>query len=117
MITKQGFTPSEGLMVASRAHSSPEQFGKVMSLVKPRIGVGYHFYNDFDTAPEVLQRVRKIYSGPLALGRRAVHGRRVLECVHYLLLVHHTATDQRAGSAASRASMYVVRSSSGNWIV
>jgi ribonuclease Z len=67
MITKQGFTPSEGLMVASQAHSSPEQFGKIMSLVEPRIGVGYHFYNDFDTAPEVLRRVRKTYDGPLAL--------------------------------------------------
>jgi ribonuclease Z len=67
MITKQGFAPSEGLMVASQAHSSPEQFGKVMSMVKPRIGVGYHFYNDFDTAPEVLERVRKTYAGPLAL--------------------------------------------------
>jgi ribonuclease Z len=67
MITKQGFTPAEGLMVASQAHSSPEQFGKVMSMVKPRIAVGYHFYNDFDTAPEVLERVRKTYSGPLAL--------------------------------------------------
>ncbi len=67
MITKQGFTPSEGLMVASQAHSSPEQFGKVMSMVKPRIGVGYHFYNDFDTLPEVLERVRKTYDGPLSL--------------------------------------------------
>jgi ribonuclease Z len=54
-------------MVASQAHSSPEQFGKVMSMVKPRIGVGYHFYNDFDTAPEVLRRVRKTYDGPLSL--------------------------------------------------
>ncbi len=73
MITKQGFTPSEGLMVASQAHSSPEQFGKVMSMVKPRIGVGYHFYNDFDTAPEVLERVRKTYSGP-ARSRPGLHG-------------------------------------------
>ncbi len=54
-------------MVASQAHSSPEQFGKIMSMVEPRIAVGYHFYNDFDTAPEVLERVRKTYSGPLAL--------------------------------------------------
>ena len=54
-------------MVASQAHSSPEQFGKVMSMVKPRIGVGYHFYNDFDTAPEVLERVRRTYDGPLSL--------------------------------------------------
>ena len=66
-VTKQGFTPSEALMVGTQAHTSPEQFGKVMSLVKPRLGIAYHFYNDFDTAPEVRERIRKIYSGPLAL--------------------------------------------------
>ena len=49
------------------AHTSPEQFGKVMSEVKPRQAVGYHFYNDFDTQPEVLERVRKTYEGPLSL--------------------------------------------------
>ena len=38
-----------------------------MSLVKPRMGVDYHFYNDFDTEPEVRERIRKTYSGPLAL--------------------------------------------------
>ncbi len=38
-----------------------------MSLVKPRLAVGYHFQNDFDTEPEVRERVRKTYDGPLAL--------------------------------------------------
>jgi ribonuclease Z len=66
-VTKMQFTPSEALMVGTQAHTSPEQFGKVMSLVKPRLSVGYHFYNDFDIAPEVRDRIRKTYSGPLAL--------------------------------------------------
>ena len=65
LVTKQGFTPSEGLNVGTQAHTSPEQFGKVMSLVKPRLAVGYHFYNDFDTEPEVRRRARKTYDGPL----------------------------------------------------
>jgi len=69
MVTKQGFTPSEALMVASQAHTSPSQFGKVMSMVKPRLAVGYHFYNDFDTLPEVLDRARQTYAGPLALAQ------------------------------------------------
>ena len=69
MVTKQGFTPSEALMVASQAHTSPSQFGKVMSMVEPRLAVGYHFYNDFDTLPEVLERARQTYSGPLALAQ------------------------------------------------
>jgi ribonuclease Z len=40
-----------------------------MSLVKPRLAIGYHFYNDFDTEPEVRRRVRKTYDGPLALAQ------------------------------------------------
>ena len=67
LVEKQGFTPLEALNVGTIAHTSPEQFGKVMSQVKPRHAVGYHFYNDFDTQPEVYQRVRKTYDGPLSL--------------------------------------------------
>ena len=67
LVTKQGFAPQEALMVGTQGHTSPEQFGKVMSLVKPRLAIGYHFYNDFDTEPEVRKRVRKLYDGPLAL--------------------------------------------------
>jgi ribonuclease Z len=67
LVTKQGFTPLEALTVGTQGHTSPEQFGKVMSLVKPRLAVGYHFYNDFDTEPLVRDRVRKTYDGPLSL--------------------------------------------------
>jgi ribonuclease Z len=37
--------------------------------VKPRLAVGYHFYNDFDTEPAVRAGVRKTYSGPLDLAK------------------------------------------------
>ena len=67
LVTKQGFAPMEALMVGTQGHTSPEQFGKVMSLVKPRLAVGYHFYNDFDIEPEVRRRARKTYDGPLDL--------------------------------------------------
>lgn len=67
LVTKQGFAPLEGLTVGTQGHTSPEQFGKVMALTEPRLAVGYHFYNDFDVEPEVRQRVRKLYDGPLAL--------------------------------------------------
>ncbi len=67
LVTKQGFNPMEALMVGTQGHTSPEQFGKVMSLVKPRLAIGYHFYNDFDTEPEVRKRARKTYDGPLDL--------------------------------------------------
>ena len=67
LVTKQGFAPLEALTVGTQGHTAPEQFGKVMSIVKPRLAVGYHFYNDFDVAPEVRKRVRKTYDGPLSL--------------------------------------------------
>jgi ribonuclease Z len=67
LVTKQGFTPQEALMVGTQGHTSPEQFGKVMSLVEPRLAVGYHFYNDFDTEPVVRERLRRTYDGPVDL--------------------------------------------------
>ena len=67
LVTKQGFSPLEALTVGTQGHTSPEQFGKVMSLVKPRMAVAYHFYNDFDIEPEVRERVRKTYDGPLSM--------------------------------------------------
>ena len=67
LVTRQGFAPLEALTVGTQGHTSPEQFGKVMSLSQPRLAIGYHFYNDFDTEPEVRNRVRKTYDGPLSL--------------------------------------------------
>jgi len=69
LVTKQGFTPMEALVVGSLGHTSPEQFGKVMSETKPRLAVGYHFFNDFDTNPAMTAAVRKTYDGPLALAQ------------------------------------------------
>ncbi|MHC4931714.1 MAG: guanitoxin biosynthesis MBL fold metallo-hydrolase GntH, partial [Planctomycetota bacterium] len=57
LVKKQGFAPIEALVVGTQGHTSPEQFGKMMSMTKPRLAVGYHFYNDFDIAPEVTRRV------------------------------------------------------------
>jgi ribonuclease Z len=67
LIAKQGFDPLEALNVGTQAHTSPQQFGKVMSLVEPRLAIGYHFQNDFDTAPIILQGVHELYDGRLAL--------------------------------------------------
>ena len=38
-------------------------------LVKPRLAVVYHFFNDFDTAPEIERDIRKHYHGALALAQ------------------------------------------------
>ncbi len=67
LIQKQKFPPATALNVGTQVHTSPAQFGKVMSLIQPRMAVAYHFFNDFDTAPVVQADIRKTYTGPLAL--------------------------------------------------
>jgi ribonuclease Z len=67
LVEKQGFTPEAALNVGTQIHTSPAQFGKVMAETSPRMAVAYHFFNDFDTAPQVLRDIRRTYDGPLAL--------------------------------------------------
>jgi ribonuclease Z len=67
LIEKQRFTPQTALNVGTQVHTSPAQFGKVMALIEPRMAVGYHFFNDYDTLPIVHSQVRQTYDGELAL--------------------------------------------------
>lgn len=67
LIDKQKFPPGTALNVGTQVHTAPSQFGKVMSMIKPRMAVGYHFFNDYDTYPVVYDEVRQTYAGPLAL--------------------------------------------------
>jgi len=67
MITKFGFSVSNALEVGTQIHTAPETFGKVMSLVKPRMAVAYHFFNDPDTALPILEGIRSTYDGPLSM--------------------------------------------------
>jgi ribonuclease Z len=36
-------------------------------MTQPRLAVGYHFYNDHDSLPVMLEQVRRTYGGPLAM--------------------------------------------------
>jgi len=67
MVIKQKFPPADALNVATQVHTSPSMFGKVMSDINPRMAVAYHFYNDFDTQPQIMQEIRKTYEGPVSL--------------------------------------------------
>lgn len=67
LVAKMRFTPESALQVGTQVHTAPEAFGKVMSAVKPRMAVAYHFFKDPDTAPAVYDRIRKTYDGPLSL--------------------------------------------------
>ena len=69
LVNKMKFTPESALAVGTQVHTAPEAFGKVMSVVKPRMAVAYHFFNDFDTASNVYERIRSTYDGPLSLAQ------------------------------------------------
>jgi len=67
LIDKFKFTPQGALDVGTQVHTSPEAYGKMMSIIKPRMAVAYHFFNDWDTAQDIGQRIRTTYDGPLSL--------------------------------------------------
>jgi ribonuclease Z len=67
LLDKQNYPPDFALNLSAIKHTSPLQFGKVMTMTQPRMAVGYHFYNDHDTLPAQLADVRKTYDGPLAM--------------------------------------------------
>ena len=67
MVNKQKFPPGDALNVATQVHTSPAMFGKVMSLTKPRMAVGYHVFNDFDTQPQIMSEIQRTYDGPVEL--------------------------------------------------
>jgi ribonuclease Z len=67
LISKFRLTPEAALQVGTQIHTAPEAFGKVMSTIKPRMAVAYHFFKDHDTTGPVLERIRKTYDGPLSL--------------------------------------------------
>ena len=48
-------------------HTSPQSFGKIMSTIKPRHAVAYHFFNEEDTRYGIYQGIRETYDGPFSM--------------------------------------------------
>ncbi|MGI9533256.1 guanitoxin biosynthesis MBL fold metallo-hydrolase GntH [Lutimonas sp.] len=67
LVQNQEWPPLDALNVATQVHTSPAMFGKVMSDMKPRLAVAYHFFNDFNTAPKILEEIQLTYDGPVSL--------------------------------------------------
>ena len=67
LVKKMRFTPEQALLVGTQIHTAPEAFGKLMTEIKPRMAVAYHFFKDFDTTAAVNDRIRTTYDGPLSL--------------------------------------------------
>ncbi|HBE92519.1 MAG TPA: hypothetical protein DDW55_08310, partial [Gammaproteobacteria bacterium] len=62
-----GQSPQQALGVGTGIHTSPPAFGKVMSTIKPRHAIGYHFFNEEGTRYGIYDGVRSTYTGPLSL--------------------------------------------------
>lgn len=62
-----GFPYEQAYWVTSLIHTPPEGFGKLMSLVEPRMAVAYHYWNHRDVEFEIYEGVRKTYDGPLTM--------------------------------------------------
>jgi len=67
LVDKFKFTPQGALDVGTQVHTAPEAFGRIMSIIQPRMAVAFHFFNDFDTRHDINERIRKTYDGPLSL--------------------------------------------------
>lgn len=48
-------------------HTSGQAFGKVMSTIKPRHAVAYHFFNEEATRYILYDNIRETYDGPLSM--------------------------------------------------
>ena len=59
--------PPVALYVATQIHTSPQAFGKIMSTIKPRHAVAYHFFNEESTRYAIYRGVRETYNGPLSM--------------------------------------------------
>jgi ribonuclease Z len=62
-----GFRYKQAYWVTSQIHTPPQGFGKIMSAIKPRMAVAYHYWNHRDVEFEMLENVRKTYDGPLTM--------------------------------------------------
>jgi ribonuclease Z len=67
MVKMYNQAPPVALYVATKIHTSPQAFGKIMSTIKPKHAVAYHFFNEEETRYEIYAGVRETYDGPLSM--------------------------------------------------
>jgi ribonuclease Z len=64
-----GWDLAQATYVSTRIHTEPQAFGKVMSTLKPRLAVGYHSVQSPENNAAIMDGVRTVYDGPLAIAR------------------------------------------------
>jgi ribonuclease Z len=64
-----GWDLTQATYVSTRIHTEPQAFGKVMATLEPRLAVGYHSVQSPENNAAIMDEVRKVYDGPLAIAR------------------------------------------------
>ena len=62
-----GQPAQRAMMMQTDIHTSAQAFGKIMSTLKPRHAVAYHFFNEEGTRYAIYDAVRQTYDGPLSM--------------------------------------------------
>lgn len=66
-IDLKNYDPERARIVATVVHTPPSSCGKLFAMLEPRMAVAYHTFNDFNTAPDIIDGIRQSYDGPLTL--------------------------------------------------
>jgi ribonuclease Z len=64
-----GWSLTQATYVSTRIHTEPQAFGKIMASLEPRLAVGYHSVQSPENNAAIMDGVRAVYDGPLALAR------------------------------------------------
>ncbi len=67
LVKYYGQSPQSALGVGTYVHTPPQAFGKIMSEVKPKLAIAYHFFNESGTRYQIQELIRQTYDGPLSL--------------------------------------------------
>ena len=67
LMDRSGYDERTARAIGTYIHSAPEEASVVLKEIDPRLAVVFHFFNDFDTTPEIRERIRRHYQGPLAM--------------------------------------------------
>jgi ribonuclease Z len=59
--------PERAIRASCGFHTCPPAFGKIMSLLKPRLAVAFHWFNEEGTRYNQYQGIRQTYDGPVSM--------------------------------------------------
>jgi ribonuclease Z len=59
--------PERGMRASCGFHTCPPAFGKIMSILKPRHSVAFHWFNDEATRFNQYDGIRQTYAGPVSM--------------------------------------------------